>query len=107
MNTKGRIVRNYLYNFIYQLLVLVAPLITAPYLARVLGAEQLGIYSYVFSFTTVITTVTLMGIYSYGNRQMAYLRDDRKIMSKEFGEIMTLRYVLALIGICVDRKSVV
>lgn len=101
MNTKGRIVRNYLYNFIYQLLVLVAPLITAPYLARVLGAEQMGIYSYVFSFTTVITTMTLLGIYSYGNRQMAYLRDDRKIMSKEFCEIMTLRYALALIGICV------
>ena len=98
MNTEGRIVRNYLYNFLYQFVVLVTPIITAPYLARVLGSEQLGIYSYVFSFSTVITTISLLGIYSYGNRQMAYLRDERRIMSKEFCEIMGLRYMLALLG---------
>lgn len=101
MNTEGRIVRNYLYNFLYQFVVLVTPIITAPYLARVLGSEQLGIYSYVFSFSTVITTISLLGIYSYGNRQMAYLRDERRIMSKEFCEIMGLRYMLALLGVTV------
>ena len=39
------IVKNYLYNLIYQILILILPLVTASYLARVLGATGNGIYS--------------------------------------------------------------
>ena len=37
----------------YQVLNLGVPLITAPYLARVLGAEQLGIFSYTNSIIQI------------------------------------------------------
>ena len=36
--------KNFIYNVLYQLLVIVLPLITAPYIARTLGAESVGIY---------------------------------------------------------------
>lgn len=39
----GKIAKNYLYNLIYSLLVLLVPLVTAPYLSRVLGAEGTGV----------------------------------------------------------------
>ena len=39
----GKIAKNYVYNAAYQILVLIAPIVTAPYLARVLGADHLGI----------------------------------------------------------------
>ena len=42
---KKSITRNYIYNMAYQVLILVLPLITTPYLARVLGAEGTGIYT--------------------------------------------------------------
>lgn len=94
----GKIVRNYIYNASYQILVLFAPMLTAPYLARVLGASQMGIYSYVSSFTNIICTISLLGIYTYGNRQIAYDRNNQLLMSKNFWEIMLCRLVLGIIG---------
>ena len=94
----GRIARNYLYNIAYQLLVIITPIITAPYLARVLGDQNLGIYSYVSSSGNVITTLSLLGIYAYGNRQAAYVRDSRETLTQTCWEIMLTRGVLGLIG---------
>lgn len=94
----GRITRNYIYNLAYQLLVLIAPLVTAPYLARVLGASNLGIYSYVNSSGNIITTISLLGIYAYGNRQTAYVRDNKQELTKTFWELELTRLVLGTIG---------
>ena len=40
---------NYIYNVSYQILTLITPLITAPYLSRVLKADGIGAYSYTLS----------------------------------------------------------
>ena len=42
---KKSIMKNYLYNLSYQILTLLLPLVTASYLARVLGARGNGIYN--------------------------------------------------------------
>ena len=94
----SKIVKNYLYNVLYNILVLIAPLITAPYLARILGAEQLGIYSYINSATSIIISISIIGLYSYGSRQIAYVRDDRERLSQEFWNLMGLRVCLGIIG---------
>lgn len=94
----NRITKNYLYNVIYQVFILLIPIIVTPYLARVLGPDNLGIYSYVFSVTNVISVVTLLGIYNYGNRQIAYERDNKQKMSQTFWEIMLLRVLIAVVG---------
>ena len=49
---KKSIARNYIYNLTYQILVIILPIITAPYLARTLGPEGTGIYSYTISIVT-------------------------------------------------------
>ena len=51
MNQKS-IVKNYLYNLTYQILTIILPLITASYLARVLGPTGNGIYIYTFKLDT-------------------------------------------------------
>lgn len=94
----GRIARNYFYNAAYQLLILITPIVTAPYLARVLGADNLGIYSYVNSSGNIIITLSLIGIYTYGNRQTAYVRDDKGRLTATFWEIMISRVGLGIIG---------
>lgn len=94
----GKIAKNYLYNAAYQILVLIAPIITAPYLARVLGAGSLGIYSYVNSSGNIITTISLLGIYAYGNRQVAYVRESKESLTNTFWEIMVVRIGLGAIG---------
>lgn len=42
----GKLIRNYIYNTLYQILVLIAPLVTTPYISRVLGVTNIGIYQY-------------------------------------------------------------
>ena len=94
----NRITKNYLYNVFYQLFVLLVPIIITPYLARVLGPSNLGIYSYVSSVTNVISIFTLLGIYTYGNRQIAYERNDKHKMNQTFWEIMLIRIGIAIVG---------
>ena len=98
MNGMNKIVKNYFYNVLYNILVLVVPLVTAPYLARVLGASNLGIYSYVNSVTSIIISVSIIGLYSYGSRQVAYERDNKERLSQLFWNLMSLRFILCLIG---------
>lgn len=93
----GKLAKNYAYNVAYQLLVLIAPLVTAPYLSRVLGAEALGAYAYINATGNVVATISLLGIYTYGNRQVAYVRDDRDALNKTFWELTALR---SLLGVC-------
>ena len=72
----NKIAKNYLLELAYEILTIVIPLVTAPYLTRTLHADNYGIYSYVNSVVSIICTVTLLGIYTYGNRQIAYHRDN-------------------------------
>lgn len=94
----NRIIKNYILTASYELIALVVPLFTAPYLTRVLHAENFGIYSYIQSVGGLIMTLSLLGIYSYGNRQVAYCRDDSRILSQTFWEIMALRIILGAVG---------
>ena len=58
--------KNYFYNLIYQLLTLILPLITTPYISRVLGAEKIGIYSYTTSVVTYFILFGSLGVSMYG-----------------------------------------
>ena len=60
--------KNYIYNLTYQILVMIVPLITTPYLSRVLGAESIGIYSYTLSITTYFILFGSLGVAMYGQR---------------------------------------
>lgn len=94
----GKIVKNYAYNLIYQLITLFVPLITAPYLARVLGPSGTGAYSYVNSMAALICNVVMLGIYNYGNRQIAYVRDNMRRLNDTFWRIMSARLIIGVVG---------
>lgn len=85
------IAKNYIYNLMYQILVTIVPLITTPYLSRVLGAEKIGIYSYTLSITTYFVLLGSLGVSSYGQREIAYVRDDVIKRSKTFCEILIMK----------------
>lgn len=93
----GKIVKNYLYNIVFQMLVLIIPLVLSPYLVRVLGAEKLGVFAYITSTGNVFVTVGLLGTYNYGCRQIAYYRDDYDEVQRIYSEILSLRLLLGAI----------
>ena len=94
----NKLIKNYSYNFLYQIISVVIPLITAPYLARTLGPNEIGIYSYVNSIAILISTISMLGIFNYGNRQIAYVRDNKELLSQTFWSIMSTRLILGIIG---------
>ena len=76
------IVKNYLYNLIYQILILILPLVTASYLARVLGAIGNGIYIYTYTMVNYFVLLGSLGISLYGQREIAYAQNDKTKMKK-------------------------
>lgn len=91
---KKSIKKNYIYNLTYQILTMIIPLITTPYLSRVLGAENIGIYGYTLSITTYFVLFGSLGIALYGQREIAYLQDGSKQdKSKTFIEIFIIRFI--------------
>lgn len=91
--SKKSITKNYIYNLFYQVLTIIVPLITTPYLSRVLGAEKIGIYSYTLSITTYFILFGTLGVSLYGQREIAYLQDNKHERSKTFLEILIMRFI--------------
>lgn len=88
-----KIVKNYIYNSLYQILVLIAPLITTPYVSRILGATGIGIYSYAQSIATYFVLVGVVGTTLYGQREIAYVQDNPKKRTEVFWEITIFRFI--------------
>lgn len=67
---------NYIYNVAYQMLLLIMPLIVAPYLSRVLQPDGVGTASYTESIVSYFTLFATMGITTYGQREISYVQND-------------------------------
>ncbi len=91
--------KNYLYNLVYQILILILPIVTTPYISRVLGAEKVGIYSFTISIVTYFTLFGTLGVSLYGQREIAYARDNISRRKKTFFEIVIFRFITMAISI--------
>ncbi|MCM8711380.1 polysaccharide biosynthesis C-terminal domain-containing protein [Clostridium sp. SYSU_GA19001] len=91
------VVKNYIYSVLSGVLLTIIPIITIPYIARVLGKEYTGIHSFTFSIVQYFVMFGLMGTLTYGNRAIAYVRDDLKKRSKVFWEIFYLNFSLVFL----------
>lgn len=101
---------NYIYNTGYQILNLIVPLLTTPYISRVLGVDAIGIYSFTASIVSYFTLFAAMGTATYGQREISYLQNDRKQRTRTFWEIELLSiistfFVLALYFIFILSKG--
>lgn len=93
--------KNVVYNFVYQILILIIPLVTTPYLSRVLGADGIGEYAYNYSIATYFVLFAMLGLSNYGNRTIASVRDDKEKLSQKFSSIYCIQCItsaIALIG---------
>ena len=90
---------NFVLSMAYQVLIVILPMITAPYLARVLGAAKNGIYSFTASYQTYFSMFAALGTVSYGSREIARNRKDRPLRSKLFWEIELMTVVTSTLSI--------
>lgn len=98
---KTSLKKNYLYNLIYQIIILILPIITTPYISRALGATNIGIYSFTVSIVTYFTLFGSLGVSLYGQREIAYVRDDKEKRKKLFLEIVLFRFITLAISMAV------
>ncbi len=83
---------NYIYNVAYQVLLLLMPLVVAPYLSRVLEPDGVGTASYVESVVAYFTLFATMGITTYGQREISYVQDDMEKRSQVFWNTKVLGF---------------
>ena len=87
MDTQPSLKKNIAISTLYQILLIILPIVTAPYIARVLGPDQSGVYDYTTSIMTYFAMFAALGTASYGVREIARVRDDAAMRSKLFWEI--------------------
>lgn len=93
-----QIIKNYLYNAFYQIFIIIVPLITTPYLARVLGPTGVGINSYTNSVIQYFVLFGSVGVSLYGNRQVAFVRDNKQKLSQTFYELFFMRFLTIILA---------
>lgn len=93
--------KNYVYNLILTTVNLVFPLITSPYLSSVLGAANIGKVNYATSIVNWFILFAGFGIPRYGIREIARKRDNRKVLSEAFWNLILIQLLLSVAAIAV------
>ncbi|EOU1113509.1 polysaccharide biosynthesis C-terminal domain-containing protein [Clostridium perfringens] len=89
--------KNYIYNLLYQVLLIITPLFTAPYISRRLGPQMIGIQSFYYSVVTYFVLFCMLGVLNFGNRSIAKVRNNRQELTKTFWTIYGFQFIRSII----------
>ncbi len=89
---------NFIMNAILQISAFIFPLITFPYVSRILGPSGTGNVSFATSIVTYFALFAQLGIPTYGIRATARVRDDKKLLSKTVQEIFIINAVMCVLA---------
>lgn len=98
---KNKLSVSFLFNALLQSLNYIVPLITTPYISRILGAELLGEYSYYYSIISYFILFISFGFTNYGIKTIAAVKSDRKCVSDIFWQIFIAKILLGIISFIV------
>ena len=111
MIKKEGIRKNFIFQLVYQVVILVLPLITAPYLTRVLGSNGLGNYVYTYSIASYFVLIAMLGIARQGQRAIVANLNDEVKFRKTFWSLFVLHAFSSIIALliylifCVFQKD--
>ena len=95
---KSKFTINFLFNLLYEIVIVLTPLLITPYVSRVLGAENIGIKSYTYSIAAIFYSFGELGVTVYGQKKIAECEDNLEKRSKAFFEIFIMKFVLTFIN---------
>ena len=92
-----KIIKNYLYNLSYQILTIILPIITVPYVTRIFTSEDLGNYGFYNSIVSYFSLFAMLGIGIYGTKQIAAAND----VNSTFWNIYVIQLIASLLALSV------
>ena len=92
-----KVIKNYLYNLSYQILTIILPIITVPYVTRIFTSEALGNYVFYNSIVSYFSLFAMLGIGVYGTKQIAAASD----VSSTFWNIYAIQLIASILAISV------
>ena len=98
--------KNYFYNLLLTLTNLLFPILSFPYISRVLGPEGIGKVQFVFSFAQYFALIAGFGIPIYGMKEIARYKNDKEGRSLVFSELITI-YILTSICLSVLYLTII
>ena len=96
-----KVVENFAFNFAYQILLFLVPVVTTPYVSRCLGVDNVGIYSFTSSVCSYFGLAITFGFHVYGQREIAKAQYQRDTVSRILIDIQLKKLVVSIIVICV------
>lgn len=93
--------KNFLYNLVYQVLQIILPLVTLPYISNVLRANNVGVYTFTFSVASYFMLFAMLGVNNYGSRCIAKVRDSKKDTERTFWSIYYAQLTTASISLII------
>ncbi|MEG0285084.1 MAG: polysaccharide biosynthesis C-terminal domain-containing protein [Vagococcus sp.] len=98
---KKKLISNFTYQIIYQLTIIVLPIITIPRVSHSLGVEGIGIYNYIMSIVSYFVLTAGLGLSTYGIREIASSKREKVILSKKFWELEFFNLIIATLVLMV------
>ena len=92
-----KVIKNYLYNLSYQILTIILPIITVPYVTRIFTSEALGNYVFYNSIVSYFSLFAMLGIGVYGTKQIAATSD----VSSTFWNIYAIQLIASILAMAV------
>ena len=92
-----KVIKNYLYNLSYQILTIILPIITVPYVTRIFTSEALGNYGFYSSIVSYFSLFAMLGIGIYGTKQIAAAND----VSSTFWNIYVIQLIASILAMAV------
>jgi O-antigen/teichoic acid export membrane protein len=88
--------KNFFFNILLNLSRVVFPLITAPYIARVLEPDNIGLFNFANTYASYFALFAALGLPTYGIRETAKVRNDKNELSKFVSEILSLTSITTI-----------
>ncbi|MGE4320082.1 MAG: flippase [Acholeplasmataceae bacterium] len=87
---------NFIYNILYQIIILAFPLIITPYTSRIFGSEGIGQINFTQSIITYFVLISSFGFNFYGQREIARNGNNKEEQKNIFWEIFFTRFWITL-----------